>query len=194
MKLLFDMDSVLADLTTKWYTRYNEDYNDNITAAKVTSWGVEHFVKPECGDKMQDYLDEPGFFADLKPIEGAIEGVRQLSEAGHEIYIVSASRPAAYTDKYNWLMKHMPFLDYHKIIFTHSKGIIDGDALIDDGVHNLEAFYNHHKGSRLCVVVDAPHNKEIKFPVLRVASVAEFARIMHKRHLVDIILQKANHM
>ena len=60
--LLIDMDSVICDLMTDWHNQYNKDYCDSLSVEKLKCWESEKYVKPECGTKIYDYLDQPGLF------------------------------------------------------------------------------------------------------------------------------------
>lgn len=85
-------------------------------------------------------------YLDMLPIEGAIEAVRALIDAGYEVWI--ATKPPtgvsqAYADKAAWIYKYLPELE-RRIIITHDKGLLgDGfDYLCDDRPHkaNCEEF------------------------------------------------------
>ena len=80
MKIVYvDMDNVLVDFP----------------------WGVEQ-LSEETKNKYEGDLDEiPGFFQDLPPIDGAIDGFRQLSQH-YDTYILSTApwdNPSAWKDK-----------------------------------------------------------------------------------------------
>ena len=89
------------------------------------------------GKAIYKYLAQPGFFRDLEPIAGAIEGVRALLERGHEVVIVTAAR-RGHRDKLEWVAEHLPFLPRDNIVFTHRKELVRGELLFDDAPHNLE--------------------------------------------------------
>ena len=48
MRILIDMDGILADLLGKWLRHYNDDYDDCLTINMVDSWHLWECVKPEC--------------------------------------------------------------------------------------------------------------------------------------------------
>jgi 5'-nucleotidase len=146
LKILLDLDGVCANLDKKWYAMYNAEYDDDLCPADIKDWNTSLFVKPECGRKIFDYLRQPGFFADLEPIEGAIEGVAMLCELG-DVFIVSSSAEDVdsegngASDKIRWVHKYFPNVTGILIVNGTSKltkSIVFGDILIDDGPHNLE--------------------------------------------------------
>src|ERR1044071_3029607 len=81
----------------------------------------------------------PGIFSLLRPIPGAIEGVRSLIGMGYDVWV--ATKPPtgvahAYADKARWVLDNLPELS-RKIIITHDKGMLgdEGDYLVDDRPH-----------------------------------------------------------
>jgi len=89
--------------------------------------------------KYEGRLDEvPGIFALMKPIEGAIEAFKKLSEK-YDVYILSTSpwnNPSAWSDKLEWVKKYLGDLAYKRLILTHHKNLNKGDYLIDDRTKN----------------------------------------------------------
>ncbi|GAB2724271.1 5'(3')-deoxyribonucleotidase [Paenibacillus thermoaerophilus] len=170
--LLLDMDSVIVDLMTEWHRRYNEDYNDNLSVEKLASWESELYVKPECGTKIYDYLDQPGLFANLPPVPGAIECLYRMRD-DYELIIVTSSRTYAYTEKEQWVERHLPFIGKRNLIFAHRKELIRGDLLFDDAPHNLEDFA---ATGRLAIAMDYPYNRNVNVP--RVNNWEQFERLV----------------
>lgn len=167
-RLLIDMDSVIVDLMSEWHKRYNQDYEDNLSVERLASWQTEQFVKPECGLKVYDYLDQPGLFLGLKPLPGAVEVLERLSRV-HDVVLATSSRTFAYSEKEQWVAQHLPFVGVRNLIFAHRKELIVGDLLFDDAPHNLLAF---QATGRLAVAMDYPYNRDLQLP--RVASWLEF--------------------
>ncbi|MCA1030178.1 5'(3')-deoxyribonucleotidase [Bacillus timonensis] len=166
--LLIDMDSVICDLMTEWHGRYNRDYNDNLSVDRLKCWDSSKYVKPECREKIYNYLNEPGLFLNLKPLPDAIEVLRNLSKK-HEILIVTSSVTTAFSEKEKWVERNLPFIGKENIVFTHRKNKICGDLLFDDAPHNLLNFKNT---GRIAIAMDYPYNQSINVP--RVKSWLEF--------------------
>lgn len=86
----------------------------------------------------------PGTYISLKPIIGAIEAVRMLIEAGHDVYLatkIPTHNVLAATEKLHWINQYFPEM-IAKTIITPDKGCLRGDILIDDRKHkaNCENF------------------------------------------------------
>lgn len=153
-----DMDCTLNNLFDVWFSRYNKDYNDTLSV--LPKWDIIKYVKPECGEKIFDYIHEPGFFSSLGIQEDAASIVEWLYKQ-YDVYIVTAYTSDTCTDKTKWVQKNLPFFDVDKILFCNNKGLLNLDYLIDDGDHNIKAF--RQKG----IIYDYPHNKyldPIKYP------------------------------
>jgi len=97
-------------------------------------WGIDQ-LSEEMRKKYEGDLDEvPGFFADLPPIDGAIEAFQKLNEE-YDTYILSTApwrNPSAWLDKVRWVQRHLPEAGYKRLILSHNKHLNRGDYLIDD--------------------------------------------------------------
>ncbi len=116
-KILYvDMDGVLVDFAAG--------------AAKLSD---------EIKKEYEGRLDEvPHLFADLQPIEGALECYRQLNEH-FDTYILSTGawhNPTALDDKKRWVKRYLGDIAERRLILTHQKHLNRGDYLIDDRLKN----------------------------------------------------------
>lgn len=80
-----------------------------------------------------------GFFANLKPLPGAIEAVQALIDSpDHDPYILTAPsimNPLCYTEKRISIETHFGLEFTEKLIISPNKALVKGDILIDDNVH-----------------------------------------------------------
>ena len=126
MKILYiDMDNVLVDFPSG--------------IARITD-----------ADKLayEDRLDEvPHIFSLMDPIEGAVEAFNQLSGI-FDTYILSTApweNRTAWSDKLDWVKKHLGTPAYKRLILSHHKNLNDGDYLIDDRLKNgVDRFRGEH--------------------------------------------------
>ncbi|ASS77243.1 5'(3')-deoxyribonucleotidase [Tumebacillus algifaecis] len=169
------MDSVIVDLMSEWFRRYNEEHDDDLTVERIMCWQTEKYVKPVCGKKIYEYLDAPGLFRGLQPLPDAVAVLERLAKA-YDLLIVTSSRTFAYTEKEQWVAEHLPFLSKENLIFAHRKDMVRGDLLFDDAPHNLEAFA---ATGRLAVAMDYPYNRSVKVP--RVSGWLEFESLLAER-------------
>jgi 5'(3')-deoxyribonucleotidase len=118
--LYFDMDNVLVNFQS----------------------GIDQ-LSEEIQKEYEGDLDEvPGIFSLMKPLDGAVEAVKLLSQH-FDVYILSTApwkNPSAWTDKIEWVHKyfgHEKDSVFHKrLIISHNKHLNKGDYLIDDRTKN----------------------------------------------------------
>lgn len=152
MRIAIDMDEVLADPIYKFIQLYNRDYGVPLDLILEPGNEIYQHVPEHAKDKWFDYINEEGFFRDLKPLEGSVEAVKKLQEK-YDVYIVSAAMEFrnSLVDKYDWLAEHFPFITWRNIMFCGDK-IVDVDVMIDDRAKNFVGF----NGRKL--LFTSPHN------------------------------------
>ncbi|MFB5192539.1 5' nucleotidase, NT5C type [Alicyclobacillus fastidiosus] len=151
-RIAIDMDEVIADIVDKHLELYNRDFQDNVTLIDMHGKKLRD-LRPHLIHEIQSYLAQPGFFRDLKVIEGSQEVIQELSEH-YEIFITTAAMevPSSFTAKYEWLKQHFPFLSDMNFVFCGDKSIIRADYLIDDNARHFTRFTGQG------ILFSAPHN------------------------------------
>lgn len=174
-RIAIDMDGVIADLYPKWIEHYNCDYNDMLTLETIHGKTLLEVVKPECGNKLYDYLDIEHFFRDLPVIEDSQDVIYELSKH-YDIFIATAamSVPHSFSAKFEWLQEHFGFIPADNIVFCGDKSIIQADYLIDDHSRNFRGF------SGQGILFTAFHNIHEKTKHPRVHSWKEIAEMLLK--------------
>jgi len=82
------------------------------------------------------YDDTPGIFALMEPMEGGVEAFTSLAEV-YDAYILSTApwhNPSAWSDKLEWVQKHLGSPAYKRLILSHHKNLNCGDYLVDDRI------------------------------------------------------------
>lgn len=149
-----DQDWVLAKLTEKWVAYYNTIFNDDLKVENIKSWNIIDFVKEEAKPFMMNILNIHKFYRDLEITSDAQRVITKLFDEGHEIFIVTDPfTRMSFKSKFDWLREKLPFIPSKNFIFTGNKSAINLDFLIDDGVHNCEAFQG------IPLLYDAPYNE-----------------------------------
>lgn len=159
MIIFVDVDDVCADLMPAWFSRYNADYDDALKPEDIKAWAIDKFVKPECGKKIFRYLDDGSIYKDVRPIDGALEGIKYLRDLGHRVVFASSGIRQA-SAKYSWLVEHEflePSYKHEDYIGGYDKSLLRGDILIDDGPHNIESF------SGVGILMRRPHNEHFSW-------------------------------
>jgi 5'-nucleotidase len=135
MKLVFlDMDDTIADFT-----------------------GSDAFKLGFDVSKMY----EPGFFLQLKPVDGALVAVRQIIRMGYDVHILSqpvAESPHSYSEKIQWIGLWFPEL-ICKVNLTQYKGHFKGDYLIDDNLPKWKDKFEANGGKFVHFQYNAPFHE-----------------------------------
>ena len=98
--------------------------------------------------QFKNRMDEvPGIFALMHPMDGAIESFTLLSKH-YDTYVLSTSpweNSTAWSDKVDWIKKHLGESAYKRLILSHHKNLNMGDYLVDDRVENgAGKFHGEH--------------------------------------------------
>lgn len=138
----------------------------------VTTWDIEDAyptIKKEIVTKVLFDSHREDVYKWAKAFDGAAEQFEEIVKfvamiGGRICILTSQPNPAIAQLTMNWLMDDFftPFLKRSKIEFFIVKGdktIVDGDILIDDGIHNLDAWVE--KG-RMAICLNQTWNQEWK--------------------------------
>ena len=126
MKILYiDMDNVLVD------------FSSGMAASD-----------PALLEQFKERPDEiPGIFALMQPKPGAIAAYHELSEL-FDTYILSTApweNPSAWSDKLEWVKRHLGAPAYKRLILSHNKHLNRGHYLVDDRPNNGAEFFENPK-------------------------------------------------
>lgn len=138
MRIGVDMDGVLADFDKGWVDRYNADFGTNLHPKQNDHWdalvSITHFADDAEWWEWATSKHED-LFLGLDPLPGAVEGVRALKDAGHDIVIITAKPRWAAGHPSSWLIKHD--VPYDEIHVTKAKSYVICDVYVDDALHNV---------------------------------------------------------
>jgi 5'(3')-deoxyribonucleotidase len=171
-RIAIDMDEVLADTVDKFIELYKERHQHEIILADMHGLEIRQAMPPHLISTVRPYVNERGFFRDLKVMPGSQEVVKALTE-NYDVYIASAAMEFKYSleDKQAWLEEHFPFISWTNIIFCGKK-ILDVDIIIDDRIKNFVTF----NGRKL--LYSSPHNLLIE----------DFERVNNWQDVADKLL------
>ena len=141
MRILIDMDEVMADAIHRFLEWYERDFGIRYTKEDIKGTKLQLIVPTEHRNIVRNYPHQKGFFKDLPLIENSYEVIKELNDH-YEVYVASAAMEFEYSlpEKFEWLDQHFPFIPWKRRVFCGDKTITKGDVLIDDHDFNLSVF------------------------------------------------------
>lgn len=159
--LLLDVDEVIC--FSGFLESVNEFMQTNYEIDDFTDYYIDEAAIPK--NKMADFnkfVSEKNLYQNAHILPNAIETIRILNGL-YNLYICSAclnpfdvaSSGKIFKDKYDFLIKTLPFIEPSHFIFTSTKNIIKADIQIDDRVANLA------NDIKVRILFPSYHNKNI---------------------------------
>lgn len=177
LKILVDADDVLENLCEVWVGELNRIYGTSVELCNIKEWDMQLVFPQLTREEIYAPINDDSFWDKLKPIDGSQAALEHFQENGHEVFIVTATDPRYSKHKIEVLLNMFPTIDIDHIILTHIKQMVNGDVLIDDGIHNLIG------GNYKKILVDRPHNRNIDdtaYGIYRVKSWTEIEEIINR--------------
>jgi 5'(3')-deoxyribonucleotidase len=155
-RIAIDMDEVMADALSRHLDLYNRHYAAAFTPADMQGHYLHQVVPAEHQEQVHQWVREPGFFRDLPVMPDCVEVIRDLQQH-YDIFITTAAMqfPNSFTEKYDWLAQHLPFIPWTHIVFCGDKSVIAADYLVDDHARNFIGFRGEG------ILFTAPHNVHV---------------------------------
>lgn len=145
MRIGIDLDDVLVDFTGTWTAAYNREFAAGLTPRDITAWDLLQFTHFGTATELWAWMGEAvlGDWADANPVPGALDGVRQLADDGHELVIITSKAVGWEWVAYHWLALHnVPAREVH--VTSDKASVPVCDIYLDDGPHNLKAYSEAH--------------------------------------------------
>jgi len=141
MRILIDMDEVMADAISRFLEWYERDFGVRYTKEDLKGTKLSEIVPEEQRNIVKNYPHQKGFFKDLPLIPNSREVIEELYNR-YDVYVASAAMEFRYSleEKFEWLEEHFPFIHWRRRIFCGDKHLLKADVLIDDHEFNLSTF------------------------------------------------------
>ena len=166
MLILLDQDGVLADFESAFRDAWNRRYGAQMPAlgpSERKSFHLRDDYPLGLRDAVRSIYEGPGFYRDLPPIPGALDGARAMLEEDHDVRICTS--PLTFwrncvPEKYEWVERHLGSEFLPRLIVTKDKTLVRGHVLVDDNprVDGAEMPMWRH------VIFDAPYNRSVCGP------------------------------
>jgi len=137
MRILIDMDGVVADFDGEFLRRWRERYPDKfyVPWEERTSFYVKEQYPDDLKPLVTEIVREPGFFRDMMPIEGGKEALTEMDSMGIEVFICTSPLSEyknCVLEKFEWVEQVLGPQWVKRIILTKDKTLVKADILIDD--------------------------------------------------------------
>lgn len=160
--ILIDLDGPLADFEKGFLKRWRKKFPNEffIPLEQRKTFFLNDDYPENLREKAADIIATTGFFADISPVRGGLNAVKEMAALNHKVFICTSDiygNKTGLTDKRTWIQKHLGHDFAKTMIFTRDKTLIRGDYLIDDKpaiTGLLEPDWKH-------IIFDQPFNRDI---------------------------------
>ena len=166
-KIAIDIDLTIVDMGIEWQDWLQFKYN-----YKDFDKFIDDCDKRQISYNLSEYFDildkEEGFYfwknSDLydhmELLNGCYDVIKNLWQAGFEIYFVSVTEPEHMKSKKDFLIRNFDFLDKINFIATDTKHCMDGCfAFIDDRMENINGIEDENT---LRILFDTPYKQDVE--------------------------------
>lgn len=151
MKIAFDLDDVLTNMTEEMTFYFNRLHGTSHTLADHTDFGLQKvWCKPEdyCRIVVDDFLGR--YIPELCPFRGARNALEELSRNGYELAIVSSRPSIHFAATEAWIAKNFSGLNIELLLAGQKHLNIPGrtkseickfigaDYIVDDAPHHID--------------------------------------------------------
>lgn len=162
MRLGIDLDGVVANFTKGWMHFYNREFGTELAVEDSRNWGdlvdLTHFADIDEFWNWSSDLDGRSVFWHLEPFPGAVEALREMEGAGHDIVVVTTKPAFAVEDTHEWIVTHdIPAKEVH---ILEAKWLVPCDVYLDDGPRILPRLVEHRPEATVCRYV-RPWNRPL---------------------------------
>lgn len=160
-RLLLDVDEVIC--FTGFLPLINEFMNTNYVIDDFKDYFIDEIAIPKDRfEEFNNFINKRNLYENAYVLPHAIETIKILNEV-YDIYICSScinpfdikGSGKLFLNKYNFLLKNLPFIKPEKYIFTSVKNLFIADIQIDDRLSNLDG------NIETKILFSSYHNKEI---------------------------------
>ena len=194
MRLGFDLDEVVVDLTSEFEKHLELNYGivwpmdcfvyyDFVQCVFYEDEELNNIIEKE----MLKVANDPDFQFEAEPFDDARDALQKLKRAGHKIYFITSRPTQNQPLTFRWLRKYdIPFDGLRVIGHKEPKGFhgmqLKLDMFVDDLEKHLESMLVYKKKWRKgLLLLDKPWNHDYYIDVTRYTRVKTWKEIL--RHV-----------
>ena len=160
-RVIVDVDGVVADFLGHLLPAIGYEAGRET----IVDYDIKKFLSLAQQERMDQVLREPSFWQTLPVMSGALEGIDEIRERGHEIvWATSPWLPCAGWEsiRRDWLKRHFD-VAFQEIVYTFRKDVLTAEFYIDDRPESVVAWQRAHSRG-IAFLYDAPYNAEFLWP------------------------------
>jgi len=166
MKIGIDLDGVLRDIVTPLCRLWKSKTGISKTPDDILGWGIHLYLEIEKAamspnDFYQWWFNYRLVYTLARTIPGSQDAVARLATDHKLILVSSQPTPNAKLWSLSFVYTHFPD-KFDAIFFGGDKSLVYLDAMIDDGIHNLEPNVARHR-----ILFDQPWNQDAPSDIYR---------------------------
>jgi uncharacterized HAD superfamily protein len=175
MRIATDLDEVIANFLAGFTNFYNDKYGTDLNESDFFSydfWKVTGGTKNETIEEIYDFYKSE-YFKNIKPVEGAIEGLERLNRE-NELFLITSRQDDVMTETEEWIERHLPntFTGIYNTNEHSENGFpvgkksnicdkLDVDVMIEDSpAYAAECA----ESGRRVILMERPWNRDSKIP------------------------------
>lgn len=152
LRLGIDLDGVVADFVAGWISRYNQEFEADLSPLSVQTWdGLHTLTHFRDSTEFWRWASDHGgssVFRHLETYEGATAALDELARQGHEIVIITLKPDWAVHDTFAWIADHrVPTREVH---ITSNKWEVSCDIYLDDSPEQLTRYLEERPDRLVC--------------------------------------------
>lgn len=160
MRVLIDMDGIVADFLGHFINTYNECTHARVSKRDVTTWEVSDSLPDQrAAKKARQRLHSPSWWREMPLVCEKAPAIVQKWTRSHDVCFASTPwSEASYSAKAAWIQEHFPFTSRKQLALLAEKWHLKGDVIIDDKPKTLIEFGKHQPSSHRLSIMYAHHD------------------------------------